>query len=340
VRARAVFVAFVAATACLLPSVARAAGTSADARAGHEEHDALVFAKHDDAVVTRLRRELSGLGLQPSVIVDDENCASARVAREMIAHSTTAVLCVEEDGITIWALDPATTIAMPREHVSWTASPPSPEDLAIVQAAEAARAQDLSQHAEAKDAAFVTSIAPEIDRLRPPPAPGLVEAAPGAVRAGVGGLGGSSGANSTAEVAVEGRIHRRVSVVVSGDIATSPNVYFHLAQMRTASFEVGIVVPLTAPSSWIVPKVGVSTGVVALNSQSMLVSGRTQTLFSPLVVGTASLSIRIYGPVRLAAGVQLGTATAPMVVRVATAENYNFGLPLYGAMTGLEMQFQ
>jgi hypothetical protein len=330
---------FSAAASLLFADVARAEEPTDGAHAREDVHAAIVFAKREDAIVTRLRHELSGLGLEPAVIVADAPCSDPRVSREMMARSTTIVLCVDDDGITPWGLDGSS--ATPRERVSWSESPPSPADLAIVQVTEDVRAQALAQHAEAGDRAFVTSIAPEIDRLRPPPyVRPPDETARATLRAGIG-LFGDVGVGepplTTAELAVEARIHRRVLIAVTGLLPLSSSRESDLADIRAGAFEVGALVPLTMPTSRFIPKLGVSTGVVALYANPLEHVGRDETLFSPLVAANASLSLRLYGPVRLAVGGQMGAMLSQMVVRV-DGDQYRFGWSFYSLTSALEVQ--
>jgi hypothetical protein len=111
-----------------------------------------------------------------------------------------------------------------------------------------------------------------------------------------------------------------------------------MAQIRAGALEVGPLVPLTSPTSRFIPKLGVSTGVVVLNGRSLLPTGRMETLFSPLVAANASLSLRVYGPVRLGVGGQIGSTLQQMVMRV-DGDSYRFGWAFYGLATSLEMQF-
>jgi hypothetical protein len=336
---RRALVPLAATAAFLFADGARAEETSEAAHASQEPNAAIIFARRDDAIVTRLRHELSGMGLDPSVVVSDAPCVDERVSREMVARSTTIVLCVGDDGITLWGVDGSK--ATPRERVPWSDSPPSPADLAIVQATESVRAQDLAQHADAKDQAFVTSIAPEIDRLRPPPATRpRDETARATLRAGIG-LFGDVGVGeppmTTAELAVEARIHRRVLIAVTGVLPVSSSRVVDLVDVRAGALEVGPVIPLTSPTSRFIPKLGVSTGFVALYSTPLVPTGRAETLFSPMVAANASLSLRLYGPVRLAVGGQIGSTLSQMVVRV-DGDAYRFGWSFYGLTSALEVQ--
>jgi hypothetical protein len=330
--ARRVLVSLVATTAFLLTNAARAQ---------EPQSNALVIAKRDDAVVTRLRHELSGLGLAPSLVVVDAQCSDALVSREMVARATSTALCVDEDGITVYGREG--DAAAQREHEPWSSTPPSPSDLAIVQAAEAGRAQDFSLHAEAKDQAFVTSIQPEIDRLRPPPSPEHTgaETARALIRTGLGFFGSPIRQEPmlSGQLAVEARLHPRVSVVVSGEIPLLAIPFGSLVETRVGALEAGVAVPLTAPTSRFIPKLGVSTGIVALYSHSMLLTGRAETLVAPLVAVNAGLSMRLVGPVRVSLGGQLGAMTTRMTVFVSNTDVYDFGWLTYGLTSALEVQF-
>jgi hypothetical protein len=123
---------------------------------------------------------------------------------------------------------------------------------------------------------------------------------------------------------------------VAGSFATS--------QLYPGTVGLGLVVPLTAPRSFIIPRLGGGFGVVwvhatGTNEFTVQSPGSSTTTTEPTsgngitAAGyvTAALSMRVYGPLRISSDGLLGATAARLVVRGGGETLAYWGRP-YGAL--------
>jgi hypothetical protein len=107
------------------------------------------------------------------------------------------------------------------------------------------------------------------------------------------------------------------------------------ASFRPTIFGFGFALPMLAPSSWIVPRVGGGYGVLWLHvspetAAAGAVMRKPEDLLAPLAYGTAAISIALGASFRVTGEAFAGLASHDLVVRIAGQSAANWGVPLGG----------
>jgi hypothetical protein len=115
----------------------------------------------------------------------------------------------------------------------------------------------------------------------------------------------------------------------------------------------GVGFPLTAPSSFMIPRVGAGIGLVWINatrgaSQTFDRTGNfvvstmegSDSIASPAGYANVGLSMRVYGPLRFTVDGILGTTTSRLVVREQGVHMAYWGQPFGTLAMRVELMFQ
>lgn len=303
----------------------------------------VVLSPHPDEVSARLVRELSAVALDPTIAAGNGSCDEAQI--KGLADSTHApsVVCIGDKDLAVWVTD-ADGLRM-REQIPWASAQASAADPAIVQATEVVRARLAQLPPDAAAPAAETAPAPVVvtaDATEPkdvaakPPA----QRPPGNTPRLIVGAGMTSvlspGYQPTWGVGMEAAlgISRHASIVVNAVVPVSSAQFddsSSSASAHTTEVGAGFQVPLLAPDSRLIPRLGAGWGIVHMHTQPITVPtdghsvGHEEDLVSPYLYLDAALSARLYGPLRLTlASSALGTP-ARFHVRMNGTDHGTFG---------------
>lgn len=332
----------------------------------------VVVGKDGDAMTDRVNKELGAMGFEVLRIDGGEGCSRSAVSRHIRDAAAHAATCTDGDAVGVWIMEP--TGLRLRDVIVARTPDEQQRDMAAVRAAETARAsiESVDQEAEAK------AQAAKPPPLPPPPPPVTpAPAAPGADRptasaakrdlkktpAFVAGFGLSTLMGVDASVAAlsaeaEIGVTRWLAIaprlelpVEERDIAGSPSV-----KVRPGFTGVAAVIPLTHPGAFVIPRFGAGLGGAWLHAQSAPTSftrfeqdgsvntfptstGGADTTWSLAAYGTAALSMRIAGPVRMTVDGVFGTTMHRLVVKTTNIDRAYWGAPFGALALRLEALF-
>lgn len=354
-------VATTTALALALPSVARAGNTRV-----------VVAGPENDAVASRLQKELTALGFEAVRVDDAASCAPGAIAGWIDEMHASGATCSNGTSVTVFVSGPSGVRVADVVHPR-TGDEAAP-DVVAMRAAEVARAS-IELPATEPDTAPPAPLPPS----RPPPAwsaneggvspqvdAGLRDgrkhtAAPPYTPSFTGSLGMSAvmGADVTSpalDMEMELRVYRRLAIAMRGAVPVSTT------QISTANsavsvspgiFGVGPVLPLASSDSLFVPRVGGGVGVAWLNAQTVFTNAQPingfasrsnapthDNIVSPAAYLSAAISMRVVGPLRLVVDGLLGTTAHRMVVRADGEHIAYWGQPFGSIAMRGEIMFR
>jgi hypothetical protein len=105
------------------------------------------------------------------------------------------------------------------------------------------------------------------------------------------------------------------------------------ASFRPTLFGLGFGIPILAPSSMVVPRIGGGYGILWMHVSPETASGsgtmrKPEDLLAPFMYATAAVSVKVASSFRIAGEGMLGVSSHDMVVRIGGAEAAHWGVPL------------
>jgi hypothetical protein len=332
----------------------------------------VVAGREGDALTERVQKELAAMGVEVVRVEAGDGCSRSAVSsrvREAAAHAAT---CTDGDAVGVWIIEPA---GLRLRDVIVARTPDDEQrDMAALRAAETARASIdlLDQEAEAKAQAAKSAPPPPPSTVKPPasasptadrpasaPAKKDIKRTPAFV-AGVGlstlmGADASVAAFSAeAEVGVTRwlAIAPRLELPVEDrDVAGAPSL-----KVRPGFTGIAALVPVMHPGSFVIPRFGAGVGAAWITADASPTSftrfeqdgsvntfptttAGSDTTWSFAAYGTAALSMRIFGPVRMNVDGVFGSTMARLVVRTQGNDRAYWGAPFGALAIRLEALF-
>jgi hypothetical protein len=326
----------------------------------------LVAGPSKDPVTERMLNELRAMGLDPVRSGAAEGCARAAVLAAISAADADAALCADGDSIGIWVREPDGLRL--RDVIVTSDVDPAARDVAAMRGAEIARASLELLEAASQDPPARAAMKPAPASPAPGPPPAPEDTPPDADRGTVAASGEDSSARRTPRLVVGGGISTLLGADASvgafgGQVEVGVTRFFSLAARIEWPFErhklhvssgtvavapalmgLGVTVPFARPRAFMIPRVGGGAGAVRLDAEAetffdVRPPGGTapntlpqaETLWSPALYGSAGLSMRLAGPVRLAVDGLFGATAHRMVVRTPVRHEAYWGRP-FGAI--------
>ncbi len=313
----------------------------------------IVWGPHEDVVAARVEKELGAMGFDVVRAEETADCSRRSVAAHLRDEGADAAACSDGDSVAIWVAEPAG--ARLRDVIVLRDDDAHAREVAAVRAAEIARASlELAEPPPPpppSEPAIVPTreLPPDRASRRPRRIPLLLAGA------GVGANVNSSATSATLGARLELGVHRYVALAVRGDIPLTSTLV-PVTTLDGSSIGVssgfagaGVSVPLAPASSFFVPRIGGGFAVLWVNVTSSTIvatpdGGTTtqhqsngQTSAGAYVDG--ALSLRMYGPLRVAADGAIGATPTRIVVRDGQLANVaSFGRP-FGAL-GLRLELE
>lgn len=333
----------------------------------------VVAGKEADAMTERVQKELVAMGFEVVRLDEGEGCSRSAVSRRIRDAAAHAATCTDGDAVGVWIIEP--TGLRLRDVIVARTPDEEQRDMAAVRAAETARAsiELVDQEAEAKAQAAATPAPPP---PQPPPRPAM-PAAPNADRpaaapakkdvkktpafvAGVGlstlmGVDASVAAFSAdAEIGVARwlAIAPRLELPIEDrDIAGAPSV-----KVKPGFTGIAALASVLPPTALVIPRFGAGVGGAWVTAEASPTTftrfepngvvntfptstGGTDTTWSFAAYGTAALSMRLFGPMRMGVDGILGTTMHRLVVRTAGVDRAYWGAPFGALAMRLEAMF-
>lgn len=323
----------------------------------------VVAGPQDDAIATRLQKELTALGYETVRLGALDTCARQAIITATNESSAIAATCSDGDQVGVWIVDSQGTLRL-RDVVVAREEGERARETTAVRAAEITRAT-LSLR-EAEDEAARRSPPPAQE---PPPAPVKWEtydrgagasknpAAP--VREGRapllvigGGISSLLGVDATVIAfsgQVELRLLKNMALAARLEMPAESSTISNAANIQVAPglAGAGVDFPLRDPTSFIIPRFGGGVGGVWFraqrpagpNSRGVLLSEGSDTAASFAMYGDAALSMRIVGALRITVDGILGTTTSRLVARNEGQAIAYWGQPFGTLALRLELMF-
>jgi hypothetical protein len=325
----------------------------------------LVAGPSKDPVTERMLNELRAMGLDPVRSGAAEGCARAAVLAAISAADADAAICADGDSIGVWVREPDGLRL--RDVIVTNDVDPAARDVAAMRGAEIARASLELLEAASQDPPARAASNPAPASPAPGP-PAAEEMPPDADRGTVAARGEDSSARRTPRLVVGGGISTLLGADASvgafgGQIEVGVTRFLSLAARIEWPFErhrlhvssgtvavapalmgLGVTLPLARPRAFMIPRVGGGAGAVRLEAEPETffdvrppggtapgTTPQSETLWSPALYGSAGLSMRLAGPVRLAVDGLFGATAHRMVVRTPARHEAYWGRP-FGAI--------
>jgi hypothetical protein len=331
----------------------------------------LVGGREGDALTERVHKELVAMGFDVVRIDSGEGCSRSAVSariREAAAHAAT---CTDGDAIGVWINEPS---GLRLRDVIVARTPDDQQrDMAAVRAAETARAsiELVDAEAEAKAQGAAKPASP------PPPPPGPPAAAPQADR-GVGaapkkdvkrvptflaGVGFSTVMGVDASVTAfsaesEIGITSWLAIAPRLDLPIEDHNLFGSPSLKVRPGFTGIaaMIPVARTTAFVIPRFGAGFGGAWIHAQAdpttttrlgqngftetfPTSTGGTDTTWSLAAYGTAALSMRIVGPMRMTVDGIFGSTFSRLVVETQNVHRAYWGTPFGALALRLEAMF-
>ncbi|HEY8078095.1 MAG TPA: hypothetical protein VIF62_28405 [Labilithrix sp.] len=319
-----------------------------------EPRRVVVSGPQNDAVAARVVKELVAMGFDVVRAPDGADCTRRAVAARLRDEGGDAAACSDGDSVAIWIAEPAAPRL--RDVVVVRDDDAHSREVAAVRAAEIARASlqldepaPLPPPTREPELEPASSLPVPADRATPPTSQRRTATL-------LAGFGVGTAINPGATVGtLTGRIEigvlRHVSLALRADIpfdarnldvsstATSP------IKASSGFVGAGVSFPFLPPSSILVPRLGGGFALlwVKTTSTGIVPSGEAadQSTSGSMLGAYAdgALSLRIYGPLRIAVDGAIGATPARVVVRDSTFANVAyFGQPFGAFGSRLELE--
>jgi hypothetical protein len=325
-------------------------------------HRVVVAGPQEDAIATRIQKELTALGFETIRVGALDGCARSAVVVAATDSDAVAAACSDGDQVGVWVAD-SNGLRL-RDVVVAREEGDRARETTAVRAAEITRATIAMHDAEEEKSSppRATSTA-----RRPAPAQwdtydhgGVSPIKPAAAvsrraPAFVGAAGVSSLLGVDASVAafsgqIEVGILRNVAAAARLEFPMESSTISNAANIQVAPAFAGVCpnFPLSAPTSFIIPRLGGGVGIAWVNAlrpagsnnEGRPTSEGKDTTASPAFFANAGLSMRIVGPLRMAVEGAFGTTTSRMVVRNEGNAIAYWGQPFGALSLRMELMFQ
>lgn len=320
----------------------------------------------DDAIAARTEQELRAVGFDPVRVDAADGCSRASVLAHMEEAHATAAACSDGSSIGVWTSDARG--ARIRDVVVARGTDTHDRDVAAVRAAEVVRASvelpddppppARQEPSAATELPIEPRTAETVDLRTAKPAP---TAPPTYTATFIGASGISALLGADAKVpAIDAKIDVGVSRYASlafrfaypTNAATATretaaqlgSTTTSVVQVRPGIAGAGVDVPLARPSSFIVPRVGGGFALVWLQAQGVAVLGgpssspTSETATSPAMYADATMSMRVYGPMRVALDGMIGATASRLVARANGTKVAYWGQPFGAFGAHVEVQ--
>lgn len=322
----------------------------------------VVAGKSGDALTDRVQKELGAMGFEVVRVDAGEGCSRSAVSgrvRDAAAHAAT---CTDGDAIGVWIIEPA---GLRLRDVIVARSPDDAQrDMAAVRAAETARAsiELVDQEAEAKAQGNAKPATPP---ATPPATSANASTTPGADRpvtspskkdipktpTFVGGVGLSTLMGVDASVAA---FSAEAEIGMTRWLAIAPRLELPIedrdlngtpqVKVRPGFTGIAAVLPVLHPGAFVIPRFGAGLGGAWVNAESQPTTftrfeqdgsfntfptstGGTDSTWSLAAYGTAALSMRLFGPIRMTVDGMFGSTFSRLVVRTQGNDRAYWGAP-------------
>lgn len=322
----------------------------------------IVAGKQGDALTDRVQKELGAMGFEVVRVEAGEGCSRSAVSSHVRDAAANAATCTDGDAIGVWIIEPAGLRL--RDVIVARTPDDAQRDMAAVRAAETARAsmEAVDQEAEAKALSGAKPTPPPPSAT---PAPTVANAPANADRpvgapakkdirktpVFVGGVGLSTLMGVDASVAAfsaeaEIGITRWLAIaprlelpIEDRNLNGTPNV-----KVRPGFTGIAAVIPVLHPGAFVIPRFGAGLGGAWLNAEAQPASftrfeqdgsfntfptstAGTDNTWSLAAYATAGLSMRLFGPIRMAVDGVFGSTFARLVVRTQGTDRAYWGAP-------------
>ncbi|MDF2691962.1 MAG: hypothetical protein K0S65_345 [Labilithrix sp.] len=322
----------------------------------------IVAGPDDDTIATRIQKEITALGFEAVRVGSLDGCARSAVVVAAQDSAAAAATCSDGDQVGIWIADGGTLRL--RDVVVVREEGDAGRETTAVRAAEVTRVIVAMHEAEAEARANappapapVTSPAPaESDEgAEPKPPPPATRRAPTFLAsAGLSGLLGIDASVAAFSGQLEVGILRYLTAAARVEIPLTSSELGGTSGLNVAPGFAGggIVVPLTSPDAFIIPRLGAGIGAAWIKAtrRTPLTSGP----FDPQSFATSSsdstasfagyanvgFSMRVYGPLRLVVDSIFGMTTSRLVVRDQGTHAAYWGVPFGGVALRVELLFK
>ena len=320
----------------------------------------VVAGKPGDALTDRVQKELGAMGFEVVLVDAGEGSSRSAVSGRVRDSAATAATCTDGDAIGVWIIEPAGLRL--RDVIVARTPDDAQRDMAAVRAAETARAsiEAVDQEAEAKamakpappppsatSSAPASNAPPNADRPAVAPSKKDVKKTP----VFVGGVGLSTLMGVDASVAAfsaeaEIGITRWLAIaprlelpVEDRDLNGTPNV-----KVRPGFTGIAAVIPVMHPGAFVIPRFGAGLGGAWVNAEAQPTTftrfeqdgsfntfptstAGTDSTWSFAAYGTAALSMRLFGPIRMTVDGVFGSTLSRLVVRTQGTDRAYWGAP-------------
>jgi hypothetical protein len=331
----------------------------------------VVGGKEGDALTERVQKELLAMGFEVIRIDAAEGCSRSAVTQRIRDAAAHAATCTDGDAIGVWIIEP--TGLRLRDVIVARTPDDQQRDMAALRAAETARAsiELVDAEAEAKAQGTQKPAAPPPPPVEAKPAPAGADRAATAppktdvkrTPAFVAGVGLSTLMGVDASVAA---FSGEAEIGITRWLAIAPRIELPIEdrevngtpqlKVRPGFTGIAAVLPVARPSSFVIPRFGAGIGAAWIHATAApqtvdrfeadgsfnrftTNTGGDDTTWSFATYGTAALSMRIVGPIRMNVDGVFGTTFSRLVVQTNNVHRAYWGAPFGALALRLEALF-